>query len=118
MGEIEMGRHRLIDDRIEYGTQIQAVGGIAFHPRRNIRMRLDIGRDLSLPGIVEYAIDKSLQIVLGDRSHTHFTLRRCAPDVCAAPAAPSHTKQSRSRALDSLDITVPIGMASTSATSA
>lgn len=56
-----------------------------------------------------------MQIVFGDWPVCHFTLRRCEPAL-APLAGLSKICGRRSRARDSRDITVPIGIARTSAT--
>src|SRR5262245_5258922 len=84
----------------------------------DVRVRLEIDCDLSLPLRLQKLVDIGVEIILGDWPIAHFTLLSFNTFRDASPAVPSISCCSLSRARDRRDITVPIGILRTFAASA
>src|SRR6185437_10826102 len=116
--QAEFRRQRLVGDRRERGPQQFTLLGEAGDAPANIRMRLEIGGDFRLPLRLKHAVHIGMKIVLGDGAMAHFALRNATTLPDRSFAAPSISCCSLSRARESRDITVPMGISSTLAASA
>src|SRR5262249_12827893 len=101
-------RQRLMRDRRQRRAHQVALTSEASDTFGDVGMidqiRLDFGAALRL----ERMVDIGVEIILGDRPMVHVTLRK-GTTLPGAPATPSISCCSLSRARDRRDITVPTG---------
>src|SRR6185503_2209843 len=104
-------RHGLLQHRVVQLAQAFAEAPVSLDPLRLVGMRVEPRIDRRLLLGIDAAVGIGVQLALGGLSRfAHFTtFRRVAP-------WPSIMARSFSRARESRDITVPIGMSSVRAT--
>ena len=96
-----------MQDRIEARRQRLVVSPVRVQPRRVLGMRRNMRLDLGAPIFRQLAVEPRVEIGFPHVRAAHFTTLRPA-----APGTFSSMMRRRSRARDSRDMTVPIGMPS------
>src|SRR5262249_10190351 len=104
-------------DRRERCAQQIPLTGERSETLGDVRMFAQILSDLCAPLGLEDAIHIAVEIIFRDRSMAHFSLRNDTALRAMCSAAPSISCWRRSRARESRDISVPMGMLSTLAAS-
>ena len=116
--QIELRRQRLVRDRRQRLAQQIALIRESRDAPGDVGVAFKIGGDFRLPLGFQSAVHIGVEIVFRDGPVGHFMLRNCTTFFGAPSAVPSISCCNFSRARDSRDITVPMGMSSTLAASA